>query len=161
VLGGSGNTVTHNCSSVVGGGVYSVSASTFHTNYLALHNIPETDNTNDNFLVRDTSTGVVKTRNISQPLNYSTTGITSSQILTWDKTYWGVSGSTNVDLALPSTVGKDGYILIIKDEAGISGTYRIQLSPASGLIDGNSYVDMNINYMSLTLMVRDGNWYII
>jgi hypothetical protein len=66
-----------------------------------------------------------------------------------------------VDLALPSTVGKDGYILIIKDEAGISGTYRIQLSPASGLIDGNSYVDMNINYMSLTLMVRDGNWYII
>lgn len=92
---------------------------------------------------------------------YDTTGITSSQSITWDKTYWGVSGSSNVDLTLPSTVGKDGYFLLVKDEAGTSGTYRIRLTPTSGLIDGNSYVDMNINYMSLTVMVRNGNWYII
>lgn len=92
---------------------------------------------------------------------YSTTGITSSQTITWDKTYWGISGSTNVDLSLPTTVGKDGYYLIIKDESGICGNYRIRLTPSSGLIDGNNYVDMNINYMSLTCMVRNGNWYLI
>lgn len=92
---------------------------------------------------------------------YSTTGITSSQTITWDKTYWGISGSTNVDLSLPTTVGKDGYYFIIKDESGLSGTYRIRLTPSIGLIDGNNYVDMNINYMSLTCMVRDGNWYLI
>jgi 20S proteasome alpha/beta subunit len=92
---------------------------------------------------------------------YSTTGITSSQTITWDKTYWGISGSTNVDLSLPTTVGKDGYYLIIKDESGICGNYRIRLTPSIGLIDGNNYVDMNINYMSLTCMVRGGNWYLI
>jgi hypothetical protein len=92
---------------------------------------------------------------------YATTGITTGQTLTWDKTYWGISGSSNVNLTLPTTTSKDGYYLIIKDEAGICGTYRIRITPASGLIDGNNYVDMNINFMSLTLMVRGGNWYLI
>ena len=92
---------------------------------------------------------------------YSTTGLTTGQTLTWGKTYWGISAQTNVDLILPSTLNKDGYYIIIKDEAGTCGSYRIRLTPASGLIDGNNYVDMNINYMSLTCMVRDGNWYLI
>lgn len=92
---------------------------------------------------------------------YLTTGITSSQTISWDKNYWGISGTTNVDLILPNTSTKDGYFLTIKDESGICGTYRIRLTPSMGLIDGNNYVDMNINYMSLTCMVRDGNWYLI
>jgi hypothetical protein len=92
---------------------------------------------------------------------YTTTGITTSQTLTWDKTYWGISGTTNIDLILPTTTLKDGHYIFIKDEAGICGTYRIRLTPASGKIDGNNYVDMNINYMSLTCMVRNGNWYLI
>lgn len=89
------------------------------------------------------------------------TGITTSQTLTWDNDYWGISGTSNVNLILPSTTNKDGYKIVIKDEAGNCGTYRIRLTPTSGLIDGNSYVDMNINYMSLTCMVRGGNWYLI
>ena len=92
---------------------------------------------------------------------YDTTGITTSQSITWNKTYWGVSGSSNVDLILPTTTSKDGYSLIIKDERGTSGTYRIRVTPTSGLIDGSTYIDMNINYMSLTIMVRNGNWYLI
>lgn len=92
---------------------------------------------------------------------YTTTGITTGQTLTWDKTYWGISGSSNVDLTLPNTFGKEGYYLIIKDESGTSGIYRIRLTPTSGTIDGNNYVDMNINYMSLTCIVRNGNWYLI
>jgi len=92
---------------------------------------------------------------------YSTSGLTSSETLTWDKSYWGISANTNVDLILPSVINKDGYYLIIKDELGFCGTYRIRLTPSSGLIDGNNYVDMNINFMSLTCMVRGGNWYLI
>jgi hypothetical protein len=92
---------------------------------------------------------------------YSTTGVTSSQTITWDRTYWGISGSTNVDITLPTAVNKDGYYLVIKDESGNSGTNRIRLTPASGTIDGNNYVDMNIDYMSLTLIARNGDWYII
>ena len=92
---------------------------------------------------------------------YTTTGITTSQTITWDKTYWGISGTTNVDITLPSTTSKDGYILIIKDEAGIAGSNRIRLIPTTETIDGNPFVDMNINYMSLTIMARNNNWWII
>jgi hypothetical protein len=92
---------------------------------------------------------------------YDTTGITSSQSITWDKTYWGISGSSNVDITLPSTTSKDGHILIIKDESGLAGSYRIRVTPTSGLIDGNSYIDMNINFMSLTFVARNNNWWII
>ena len=92
---------------------------------------------------------------------YTTTGITSSTTLTWDKNYWGISANTIVNLVLPTTTAKDGYFLTIKDESGSCGNYRIRLTPSSGLIDGNNYVDMNINYMSLTCMVRNGNWYLI
>lgn len=94
-------------------------------------------------------------------LYYQTTGITSSQTITWDKTYWGISANTNVDLTLPSTTNREGYFLIIKDESGTSNIYRIRLTPTSGTIDGNNFFDMNINYMSLTCMVRGGNWYLI
>lgn len=93
--------------------------------------------------------------------NYVTTGSTTSITLNWDKQYWGISGNTNIDLTLPSNVDKNGYFLIVKDEAGTCGTYRIRITPTDGLIDGNSYVDMNINYMSLSIMTRNGNWYIL
>jgi len=93
--------------------------------------------------------------------HYSTTAITTSLSLTWDKTYWGISGSTNIDLTLPTTTSMDGYYLIIKDESGTCGIYRIRITPSSGTIDGNIYIDMNINFMSLTCMVRNGNWYLI
>ena len=93
--------------------------------------------------------------------NNVTTGSTTSITLNWDKQYWGISGNTNIDLTLPSNVDKNGYFLIVKDEAGTCGTYRIRITPTDGLIDGNSYVDMNINSMSLTIMTRNGNWFII
>lgn len=117
------------------------------------------DNTENTILTYDDSTGFVKKRDGNVHI---ATGITTSQSITWDYTYWGVnSPSSIVDITLPSTVGKDGYYLIIKDEAGTCGSYRIRLTPSSGVIDNNSYVDMNINNMSLTVMVRSNRWYII
>lgn len=107
------------------------------------------------------STGRTEGLLFSAFTTFEVTGITTSQTLTWDNDYWGISGTSNVDLTLPSTTNKDGYKLTIKDEGGNCGTYRIRLTPTSGLIDGNSYVDMNINYMSLTCIVRGGNWYLI
>jgi len=65
---------------------------------------------------------------------HSTTGITSSQTITWDKTYWGISANTQVNLTLPTTSSKDGYYLIIKDESGFCGNYRIRLTPSVGRV---------------------------
>lgn len=93
--------------------------------------------------------------------NYVTSGVTTGTTLTWDKQYWGISGSSEINLILPSTTGKDGHFLIIKDAIGTCGTYRIRLTPESGTIDGDPYKDMNINYMSLTIMARNNNWYIL
>lgn len=98
----------------------------------------------------------------SQDLGYyTTTGITNSQTLTWDKTYWGISGNSNTDLVLPSSVGKNGYYLIIKDESGTSDIYRIRISPTSGKIDGGDFLDINVKYKSATCIVREGNWFTI
>jgi hypothetical protein len=108
-----------------------------------------------------TANTISATTYLNLPTYYNSTGITTSQSITWDKTYWGISGLTNVDITLPSTTSKDGYILIVKDESGNAGTYRIRVTPLLGLIDGNTYIDMNINYMSLTFVARNNNWWII
>lgn len=92
----------------------------------------------------------------------STSGITSSAAtLNFNTDYLGVNFNGNVDLTLPSPVGYDGYNLIVKDEGGYSSTYRIRLTPLSGLIDGNTYVDMNLNYIALHLIARNNNWWLI
>jgi hypothetical protein len=92
----------------------------------------------------------------------STTGITISAVtLSTGTTYNGINYAGNVNLTIPSPSGFTGLKIIVKDEGGNAGTYRIRLTPSSGLIDGNSYVDMNINYMSLTLVARNNNWWII
>jgi hypothetical protein len=93
---------------------------------------------------------------------YTTSGITtSSSTLDINYTYYGVNYSGDVDLTLPDATGLDGNFLIIKDEGGNSGTYRIRLLSSLNLIDGNSYVDMNTNFMSLTIIARNNNWWII
>jgi hypothetical protein len=93
---------------------------------------------------------------------YTTSGITtSSSTLDINYTYYGVNYSGDVDLTLPDATGLDGNFLIIKDEGGNSGTYRIRLLSSLNLIDGNSFVDMNTNFMSLTIIARNNNWWII
>jgi hypothetical protein len=92
----------------------------------------------------------------------STTGITISAVtLSTGTTYNGINYVGNVDLTIPSPSGFTGLKIIIKDESGNAGTYRIRLTPSVGTIDGSPYVDMNINYMSLTLVARNNNWWII
>jgi hypothetical protein len=94
--------------------------------------------------------------------NYTTTGITIS-VSSIDENYIynGINYIGDVDLTIPDPTGVDGLFLIIKDEAGNAGTNRIRLTPVLGTIDGNPFVDMNINYMSLTIMARNNNWWII
>ena len=99
---------------------------------------------------------------LSDIQTYTTLGITtSSSTLDINYTYYGVNYSGDVDLTLPDATGLDGNFLIIKDEGGNSGTYRIRLLSSLNLIDGNSYVDMNTNFMSLTIIARNNNWWII
>ena len=96
------------------------------------------------------------------PSFYTTARITTSAAtLNIDTNYYGVNYNGNVDILLPNPSGYDGYNINIKDESGNAGIYRIRLTPLSGLIDGNNYVDMNINYMSLHVVARNNNWWII
>jgi hypothetical protein len=119
----------------------------------------------DTRILTSDSDGVIKYRNLDSITGintYTTTGITvSSQTLTTSISYYGVSYSGNVNLTLPSPINNDGASIIIKDEGGYSGTYRIRLIPPTGTIDGGSYADMNMNYISLTLIARNNNWWII
>jgi len=92
----------------------------------------------------------------------STTGITtSSATLFSGYSYNGVNYVGNVDLTLFSPISIDGLKITVKDEGGNAGSYRIRVTPSVGTIDGNSYIDMNINYMSLTFVARNNNWWII
>ena len=92
----------------------------------------------------------------------STTGITTSAItLSSGITYNGINYLGNVDVTIPDPTNLTGLKIIIKDEGGNAGSYRIRVTPSVGTIDGNSYIDMNINYMSLTFVARNNNWWII
>lgn len=116
-----------------------------------------------------TSTGFITSNTLSAttylnlPLNiFATTTITqSASTLSFDYNYYGVNYSGQVDLTLPNPSGFDGRSINIKDESGNAGIYRIRLIPSFGLIDGASYVDMNLNYISLNIVARNNNWWII
>lgn len=108
----------------------------------------------------------VQPANTPGPPGYSnlmiTSGITTSAVtLSINTNYYGVNYNGNVNLTLPNPSGYDGYNMTIKDEGGYSSTYRIRLTPLSGLIDGNTYVDMNLNYIALHLVARNNNWWLI
>lgn len=95
-------------------------------------------------------------------LIFKTSGITTSATtLVEGITYYGVNFSGNVDLNLFNISGVDGINLHIKDEGGTAGVNRIRVQSATATIDGNPYVDINIPYMSLYLISRGGNWWII
>jgi hypothetical protein len=94
--------------------------------------------------------------------SFLTTTITqSADTLSFDYNYYGVNYSGQVDLKLPNPSGFDGRNINIKDESGNAGIYRIRLTPSFGLIDGATYVDMNLNYISLNIVARNNNWWII
>ena len=95
--------------------------------------------------------------------NIPVTAITTNTPLTWDYQYWGISASTNpTNITLPTTNNKDGYIMIIKDEANNCSTNNIIVGGLGGsLIDYNSTYTMSTDGMSLKLIVRSGNWFII
>ena len=108
-----------------------------------------------------TSVSATTYYNLPQDILITSSITTSAATLNIDTNYCGVNYNGNVDISLPNPSGYDGYNINIKDESGNAGIYRIRLTPLSGLIDGNNYVDMNINYMSLHVVARNNNWWII
>lgn len=76
-------------------------------------------------------------------------------------TYYGVNVNSNVDLTLPDATNYNGYVIIVKDEGGYAKKHRIRITPFSGTIEGTNYVDMNLSYMSLQIIARNNNWWII
>jgi len=118
------------------------------------------------YITDGTSDQWVQPLNTPGPPGYSNLMVTSSittsaATLNININYYGVVHTGNVDISLPNPSGYDGYNINIKDESGNASIYRIRLTPLSGLIDGNNYVDMNTNYMSLHIVARNNNWWII
>lgn len=112
-------------------------------------------------ITRDNARWVEFNPSLSANTITSLTGITTSQTLTWDYQYYGVSASTIIDLILPSTINRDGQFITIKDESSTAHLYRIRITPSSGLIDNYTYIDMNIKNMSLNIMARNDKWFLI
>jgi hypothetical protein len=95
-------------------------------------------------------------------LYYKTTSITgATENINYNYNYYGVTFSGNCGITLPNPTGKDGFTFKIKDERGTSVTYPITITPSFGLIDGSGSVIMNINYMSLSFVARNNNWWLI
>lgn len=112
-------------------------------------------------ITRDNARWVEFNPSLSANTITSLTGITTSQTLTWDYQYYGVSASTIIDLILPSTTNRDGQFITIKDESSTAHLYRIRITPSLGLIDNYTYIDMNIKNMSLNIMARNDKWFLI
>ena len=97
--------------------------------------------------------------------SYTVITQTSSPVVITDfsTTYQGISVNGPVDITVPDPTGNNGKILIVKDEGGYCGIAgnRIRVTPATGTIDGQAFVDMAISYMSLTLIANNNNYYII
>jgi hypothetical protein len=129
---------------------------------LNISSTPTTDTgTTANYLTRDGVTGEVKVKT-TQPSYINTTSVSvSGYTASTNFTYYGVTYSGDTDIQIPSPLSLDGFNFKIKDERGTAGSYRIRVTPTTGLIDGNTYIDMNINYMSLTFVARNNNWWII
>lgn len=141
-IGQVSNTILSGLTDVfVTGGTYSAGTATF------------TNNTGGTFNVTGFYTG-------GTDLSITSVGV-SAYTATTIYTYYGVTYSGNTDIEIPNATTLDGFNFKIKDERGTAGSYRIRLTPIVGTIDGNPFVDMNINYMSLTIMARNNNWWII
>lgn len=98
--------------------------------------------------------------------NLSTTGITTdtNTDLTWDNEYYGIIPTAPINLYLPDTTNKEGYSLIIKDESGTANTNLITIKPAISSISNIDNTDttyIDTEYGSITLIVRNSNWWII
>jgi hypothetical protein len=99
----------------------------------------------------------------SSILTVTTTITTTAETLNFSAytTYYGVDVDADVNLTLPNATNYNGYVIIVKDEGGHAKKHRIRLTPSSGTIEGTTYVDMNLNYMSLQMIARNNNWWII
>ena len=141
--------MSHNFSSASGKGVYSVSACTFHINNLVIQDAPITDTeTVTQFLTRDSSTGIVKTKTVASssgnylPLSGGTvtggtiftSGVTANTLnvtgLTQTKGITSTGGITFKQITINSsyTATTDDYMI---DVTG--GTFTVSLPTAVGI----------------------------
>jgi hypothetical protein len=142
ILGGSGNTVNHELSGAFGKDVVSVSACTFHVNYLALQNTPETDvQTYTQYLTRDSATGVVKTKLNPGPTVYGLFTQTGDSV---------VVSATTVEATLIG--GGVGTLLVPPNGFSIGDSFRIKMG---GVISNPSNDDIRIRLKSGSVDLGD------
>ena len=93
---------------------------------------------------------------------FSRTAVTTSYSVLSSDNLLGVNAAAALTITLPdpSTVTA-GKRYIIKDEAGNAATNNITVDTAAGLIDGQSSVEIIVDYTSITIYTNGTNWYLI
>jgi len=86
-------------------------------------------------------------------------GTTTDYTITGQDEYVGVNGSAAVTITLPP--GREGRQYIIKDEYG-SGSGEITIEPQTGqLIDKKPNFKIRFPHQSVTVVFRNGSWWIV
>ena len=97
--------------------------------------------------------------NSSPPSTLITSGTTNTVSVTTNVFIgWNSATASNKEQTIPAPTTKDQQITI-KDVYGSASPFRIRITPVSGTIDGETYMDIDNNKASLTLQA-DGtsNW---
>jgi hypothetical protein len=84
----------------------------------------------------------------------STTTKIDSEIVTIDN---DVSSTTVVTLG----AGTEGQSLVIKDEAGLAGSFTIRATDSGGQIDGSTYQDIASSWGYIELLYSSGAWRVV
>jgi hypothetical protein len=89
----------------------------------------------------------------------NTYGTTTSYTASATDEYIGVNSTSNVTITLPA--GVTGKVYTVKDEHG-NGSGKITIAPQTGeKIDGATSYTNSVPYLSVTVVFRAGQWYII
>ena len=73
----------------------------------------------------------------------------------------GVNHAAAVTITLPNAASYEGKKITIKDEAGDASNNTITVDTDGGTIDGDTSIDIVVNYTSITVYSNGTNWFLI
>lgn len=72
-----------------------------------------------------------------------------------------LTGEVTINIPLNQSIGSDRQI-IIKDADGNAGINKIRIiTEDNAKIDGQDFYDLDINFESITIYLKDNNWFVI
>jgi len=158
---------TNNCATILGTGIKATGGTNYQNhliiNAVAIWDTPSVGTTSDSVLVRNPTTGIVKTvanSELGDANNiYNITGITSSTLTTAEYVVLVQTSGTTQTITLPSSP-INGQAYKIKD-MGNALTNNIIVNGNGNIIDGAPNATINTDYGALEIVYSliDSEWY--